>query len=113
MASNLSAIITANGDSNASVWAFRQLLALGSTAAPLNVQYGTVLGGSGASGTATVSFGTPYSTVNSYVVFITMKDAPAASVYATPLNDSSFQFGWSRGGGSLPPHYFMWVTLGT
>jgi hypothetical protein len=112
MASNLSAIITANGDSNASVWAFRQLLALGSTAAPLNVQYGTVLGGSGGSGgPITVTLPIAYSTSTSYVVHITMRDSPAAQVYAAPVTATTFQFGWQNGGGGA--QYFSWTTIGT
>jgi hypothetical protein len=108
MAGNLSAIITANGDSNASVWAFRQLQ---ETGVP-RILYGTVSGGSGASGgPITVILPIAYSTSTSYVVHITMRDSPAAQVYAAPVTATTFQFGWQNGGGGA--QYFSWTTIGT
>ena len=107
MAGNLSSIITANGDSNASVWAFRQLQ---ETGVP-RIQYGIVLGGSGGSGSATVTLPIAYSTSTSYVVHVTMRDAPAAEVYAVPVTATTFTFGWQSAGTGA--QYLSWTTIGT
>lgn len=107
MAGTLSSIITANGDSTASVWAFRQLQ---ETGVP-RILYGTVLGGSGTSGSGTVTLPIAYSTSTSYVVHVTMRDAPAAQVYAVPVTATTFTFGWQSAGPG--PQYLSWTTIGT
>jgi hypothetical protein len=105
MANNLSAIITANGDSEGTVWAFRQIQAVG--APQPRIQYGSVYGGTGGSVTTPL----PYSSSSSFVVHVTMKDAPASQLYATPLTATSFSFGFSNAGGGA--QYIMWTTIGT
>lgn len=109
MANNLSAIITANGDSEGTVWAFRQIQATG--APQPRIQYGSVYGGTGGSGSATVTLPIAYSTSTSYVVHVTMRDAPAAQVYAVPLTATTFTFGWQSAGTGA--QYLSWTTIGT
>jgi hypothetical protein len=105
MGSNIAPIVVANGDQSSSVWAFRQLIAT-----PL-IQYGTVVAGSGGSGTVTITIPTPYASISSYVVQVTMKDSPAAQMYATPTSPNTITVGWSSGGPGTQK--LMWTTIGT
>jgi hypothetical protein len=74
------------------------------------IQYGsdTV---SGASGSVAVSLGTPYTSVSSYVAFISMMDSTPAETSVTRDSDSQITLSWNSGGGGS--HTLSWQTLGT
>ena len=74
------------------------------------IQYGTATG-SGTSGTAVVTLSPAYASSNSYVVQVTMRDAPTAQLYATPTASNSFTIGWSSAGTGA--QNIMWTTFGT
>jgi hypothetical protein len=73
------------------------------------VQYGsdTV---SGASGSVAVTLGTPYTSVSSYVAFISMMDSTPAETSVTRDSDSQITLSWNSGGGGT--HTLAWQTLG-
>jgi hypothetical protein len=73
------------------------------------IQYGTV-SVSGPSGSEPVSLPASYSNLANYVVQVTMQDAPAAQVYATPTSFDAFTIGWSSAGAGT--HVLMWTTFG-
>ena len=138
MASTGAAIISAQGDASSSVWAFRQtqvtsggggvtrllsgnvnLTLTPSTGvgdvtltvqAPV-IQYGRLSGVIGASGSSPVPIPNAYTNETTYVVQVTMLDAPAAQLYATPVSGTSFIIGWQSAGGG--PQTIMWTTFGT
>ena len=74
------------------------------------IQYGTATG-SGTSGSNVVTLSTAYASSNSYVVQVTMRDAPTAQLYATPTASNSFTIGWSSAGTGA--QNIMWTTFGT
>ena len=73
------------------------------------IQYG-VGTGSGNTGTISVTLPTAYSSSN-FVVQVTMRDAPAAQLYATPTASNAFTIGWSSGGSGTQD--IMWTTYGS
>jgi len=77
------------------------------------IQYGSASGLNGASGTTSVTLPKAYSNVASYVIQVTMQDAPAAQLYATPSSGvpDVFTIGWQSAGAG--PHTIMWTTFGT
>jgi hypothetical protein len=74
------------------------------------IQYGTA-SGSGVSGTVTVTIPNTYTSRATYVVQVTMKDAPTAQLYATPITGNTFTIGWTSAGTGT--QNIMWVTFGT
>jgi hypothetical protein len=74
------------------------------------IQYGTATG-SGGTGTVAVTIPAAYTTSNSYVVQVTMRDAPTAQLYATPTASNAFTIGWSSAGSGT--HTIMWTSFGT
>ena len=74
------------------------------------VQYGTATG-SGGTGTVAVTIPAAYTTSNSYVVQVTMRDAPTAQLYATPTASNAFTIGWSSAGSGTQT--IMWTSFGT
>jgi hypothetical protein len=74
------------------------------------IQYGTATG-SGVSGTVVVTLSAAYASSNSYVVQVTMRDAPTAQLYATPTSSNTFTIGWSSAGTGT--QNIMWTTFGT
>ena len=74
------------------------------------IQYGTATG-SGGTGTVAVTIPAAYTTSNSYVVQVTMRDAPPAQLYATPTASNAFTIGWSSAGTGTQT--IMWTTFGT
>jgi hypothetical protein len=93
-----------------SVWAYRQIVALNNPPPP-RIQYGLVTAGTGNSGTFTVTGLTPYSSTSSFVVHVTMADAPAAELYATIVSTTSFTLGWQNAGSGTQKVF--WTTIGT
>jgi hypothetical protein len=73
------------------------------------VQWGTATG-SGISGTVVVTIPQAYTTSSSYVVQVTMRDAPTAQLYATPTATTSFTIGWTSAGTGTQT--IMWTTFG-
>ena len=100
--------MASNGQTD-SVWAYRQIVAENNTR-PL-IQYGLVTVGSGTTGTFTVTGLAPYSSTSSFVVQVTMADAPAAQMYATIASTTSFTLGWQSAGAGTQKVY--WTTFGT
>ncbi len=92
-----------------SVWAYRQIVALNNPQ-PI-IQYGALTVGSGTTGTYTFTGLTPYTSTSSFVVNVTMADAPAAQLYATIVSTSSFTIGWQSAGSGTQKVY--WTTIGT
>jgi len=88
---------------------FSRLLSSSNVAQPV-IQYGTATG-SGSSGTVVVTIPAAYTGSGTYVVQVTMRDAPTAQLYATPTSGSSFTIGWSSAGGGT--QNIMWTTFGT
>ena len=74
------------------------------------IQYGTATG-SGGSGTVAVTIPAAYTLSNSYVVQVTMRDAPSAELYATPTASNAFTIGWTSAGTGAQT--IMWTTFGT
>ena len=74
------------------------------------IQYGTATG-SGGSGTVAVTIPAAYTLSNSYVVQVTMRDAPTAQLYATPTASNTFTIGWTSAGTGTQT--IMWTTFGT
>jgi hypothetical protein len=74
------------------------------------IQYGTATG-SGATGSITVTIPTTYTSTASYVVQVTMQDAPPAQLNATPFAANQFQIGWTSAGTGTQK--IMWTTFGT
>ena len=74
------------------------------------IQYGTATG-SGGSGTVAVTIPAAYTLSNSYVVQVTMRDAPTAQLYATPTASNTFTIGWTSAGSGTQT--IMWTTFGT
>ena len=74
------------------------------------IQYG-IATGSGVSGTVSVTIPVAYSGRATYVVQVTMRDAPTAQLYATPITPSSFTIGWSSAGSGS--QNIMWTTFGS
>jgi len=74
------------------------------------VQYGsdTV---SGLSGSVAVTLGTPYTSVSSYVAFISMMDSTPAETSVTRDSESQITLSWNSGG--FGTHTLAWQTLGT
>ena len=75
------------------------------------IQYGTDGTGSGVSGHVTVTIPTAYTSKTTYVVQVTMQDAPTAQLYATPLTSNTFEIGWTSAGTGT--QNIMWTTFGT
>ena len=75
------------------------------------IQYGTNTAGTGISGTVVQTIPEAYSLASTYVVQVTMRDAPTAQLYATPLTANTFTIGWSSAGGGAQA--IMWTTFGT
>ena len=73
------------------------------------IQWGTATG-SGGSGTVVVTIPQAYTTSSSYVVQVTMMDAPTAELYATPTATTSFTIGWTSAGTGTQT--IMWTTFG-
>lgn len=73
------------------------------------VQWGTATG-SGVSGTVVVTIPQAYTTSSSYVVQVTMRDAPTAQLYATPTATNSFTIGWTSAGSGTQT--IMWTSFG-
>jgi hypothetical protein len=88
---------------------FSRTLSATAVAQPI-IQYG-IATGSGTSGTIVVTIPTAYTAPNTYVVQVTMRDAPAAQLYATPAASNTFTIGWSSAGGGT--QNIMWTTFGT
>jgi hypothetical protein len=88
---------------------FSRLLSSSNVAQPV-IQYGTATG-SGTSGTIAVTIPTSYTGSGTYVIQVTMRDAPAAQMYATPTTGNTFTIGWSSAGGGT--QNIMWTTFGT
>jgi hypothetical protein len=88
---------------------FKQTLGLVPVLQPV-IQYGRNGAGSGVSGTVTQTLPTAYSD-STYVIQVTMRDAPAAQLYATPLTSSTFTIGWTSAGTGTQT--IMWTTFGT
>jgi hypothetical protein len=65
--------------------------------------------GSGATGTVTVTIPRAYANT-SYTIQVTMRDGPAAQLYATPLTTSTFTIGWTSAGAGT--QNIMWTTFG-
>ena len=97
-----------NGNNIRNVGEFSRNLGSGVVSQPV-IQYGTA-SGSGVSGTVTVTIPTSYSTRGSYIVQVTMRDAPTAQLYATPVTSSSFTIGWTSAGTGT--QNIMWTTFG-
>jgi hypothetical protein len=74
------------------------------------MQYGTATG-SGPTGTVTVTLPAAYNSATSYVVQVTMKDAPPAQLFANPFAADQFLIGWSSAGTGT--QNIMWTTFGT
>ena len=74
------------------------------------IQYGQV-SSSGASGSIVVTIPQRYTSVNSYLPFACMGDAPAAEIYVSTLTRATFEIGWQNGGGGN--QVFNWNTMGT
>jgi len=74
------------------------------------VQYGsdTV---SGLSGSVAVTLGTPYTSVSSYVAFISMMDSTPAETSVSRDSESQITLSWNSGG--IGTHILSWQTLGT
>jgi len=75
------------------------------------IQYGTDGTGSGSSGSVTVTIPNTYTSKTTYVVQVTMRDAPAAQLYATPITGNTFTIGWTSAGTGT--QNIMWTTFGT
>jgi hypothetical protein len=75
------------------------------------IQYGTNTAGTGATGTVVQTIPEAYTLASTYVIQVTMRDAPAAQLYATPLTANTFTIGWASGG--LGAQSIMWTTFGT
>jgi hypothetical protein len=88
---------------------FSRQLSSSNVAQPI-IQYGTATG-SNNNGSTTVTIPTAYTGSGTYVVQVTMRDSPAAEMYATPLTGSTFTIGWANAGGGT--HSTMWTTFGT
>lgn len=73
------------------------------------IQYG-IATGSGGSGTVVVTIPQAYSNTT-YVVQVTMRDAPSAELYATPTATNSFTIGWTSAGTGT--QNIMWTSFGT
>ena len=73
------------------------------------VQYGsdTV---SGLSGSVAVTLGTPYTSVSSYVAFISMMDSTPAETSVSRDSESQITLSWNSGG--IGTHILSWQTLG-
>jgi hypothetical protein len=91
------------------VGTFSRILSATAIAQPV-IQYG-VGTGSGSSGTIAVTLPTAYTSSSSYVVQVTMRDAPAAQLYATPTASNAFTIGWASAGTGT--QNIMWTTFGT
>ena len=74
------------------------------------IQYGTNTAGTGISGTVVQTIPEAYSLASTYVVQVTMRDAPTAQLYATPLTANTFTIGWSSAG--MGAQAIMWTTFG-
>ena len=74
------------------------------------IQYGTATG-TGTSGTAVVTIPAAYTSSSSYVVQVTMRDAPTAQLYANPTAANAFTIGWSSAGSGT--QHIMWTSFGT
>jgi hypothetical protein len=74
------------------------------------IQYGTNTAGTGASGTVVQTIPEAYSLASTYVVQVTMRDAPTAQLYATPLTANTFTIGWTSAGAGAQA--IMWTTFG-
>jgi hypothetical protein len=88
---------------------FSRQMSSSNVAQPI-IQYGTFTG-SGSSGSGVVTIPTAYTGSGTYVVQVTMLDPPTAQLYATPQTGSTFNIGWSSGGGGV--QRIMWTTFGT
>jgi hypothetical protein len=75
------------------------------------IQHGTDGTGSGPSGSVTVTIPNAYTSKTTYTVQVTMRDAPAAQLYATPISGNTFTIGWTSAGTGT--QNIMWVTFGT
>jgi len=75
------------------------------------IQYGTNTAGTGAAGTVVQTIPKAYTLASTYVVQVTMRDAPTAQLYATPLTADSFTIGWTSAGAGAQA--IMWTTFGT
>jgi len=98
-----------NNNAISNVGAFSRTLSATAVAQPV-IQYG-VGTGSGVSGTIAVTIPTAYTSSSSYVVQVTMRDAPAAQLYATPTASNAFTIGWTSAGTGT--QNIMWTTFGT
>jgi hypothetical protein len=74
------------------------------------IQYGTDTV-TGLSGSVAVTLGTPYTSVSSYVAFISMMDSTPAETSVSRDSDSQITLSWNSGGGGT--HILSWQTLGT
>jgi len=88
---------------------FSRQLSASNVAQPI-IQYGTATG-SGTSGTIAVTIPAAYTGSGTYVIQVTMRDAPAAQMYATPTTGNTFTIGWSSAGGGT--QNIMWTTFGS
>jgi hypothetical protein len=73
------------------------------------IQYGTDTV-SGNSGSVSITLGTRYASVSSYVAFISMLDSIAAETSVNRDSDSQITLNWQSGGGGT--HTLAWQTLG-
>jgi len=67
-------------------------------------------GVSGTNGSVAVTLGTPYTSVSSYVAFISMMDSTPAETSVTRDSESQITLSWNSGGGGA--HTLSWMTVG-
>ena len=67
-------------------------------------------GVSGFSGSVAVTLGTPYTSVSSYVAFISMMDSTPAETSVNRDSESQITLSWNSGGGGA--HTLSWMTVG-
>jgi hypothetical protein len=84
---------------------------LGGVSVPQPVIQSGSDGVSGLSGSVAVTLGTPYTSVSSYVAFISMMDSTPAETSVSRDSESQITLSWNSGGGGA--HTLSWMTVGT